>query len=193
MSAAVDNLKKDAAVWAVSYLKHGMVVGLGSRSTATFAVAEIGRLVAEGLRVVGISTSEKTSAQARSPGIPLATLAEHPEIDVTIDGADEVELPTLDLIKGGGGNQLREKMIAIVSKRLIIVVDESKLVRKLGEHAKLPVEVVQFAWQSTASRLAALGLEQLDLSAYQSPISMRCSIYRLLRASGSRIPYAFPH
>jgi ribose 5-phosphate isomerase A len=158
MSNAVDNLKKAAAVWAVSCLRDGMVVGLGSRSTATFAVAEIGRLVKDGLQVVGVSTSEKTSEQARSLGIPLATLAEYPEIDVTIDGADEVELQTLNLIKGGGGNQLREKMIAIVSKRLLIVVDESKLTERLGQHAKLPVEVVQFGWQSTATRLANLGL-----------------------------------
>ena len=159
MGPAADDLKKAAAVWAVSCLRNGMVVGLGSRSTATFAVTEIGRLVKDGLRVVGISTSEKTSEQARSLGIPLATLAEYPEIDVTIDGADEVELQTLDLIKGGGGNQLREKMIAIVSKRLLIVVDESKLSDRLGERAKLPVEVGQFGWQSTAKRLAALGLE----------------------------------
>jgi len=158
MGTAVDNLKKAAAIWAVSCLKDGMVVGLGSRSTATFAVAEIGRLVKNGLRVVGVSTSEKTSEQARSLGIPLATLAEYPEIDLTIDGADEVELQTLDLIKGGGGNQLREKMIAIISKRLLIVVDQSKLTSRLGERAKLPVEVVQFGWQSTAKRLAALGL-----------------------------------
>lgn len=159
MSNLVDNLKNAAAVWAVSCLKDGMVVGLGSRSTATFAVAEIGRLVKNGLRVVGVSTSEKTSEQARSLGIPLGTLAEYPQIDVTIDGADEVELQTLDLIKGGGGNQLREKMIAIVSKRLMIVVDESKLTARLGARAKLPVEVVQFGWQSTAKRLSGLGLE----------------------------------
>jgi len=159
MSTAVDNMKKAAAVWAVSCLKDGMVVGLGSRSTATFAVAEIGRRVKSGLQVVGVSTSVKTSEQARSLGIPLATLAEYPEIDITIDGADEVELQTLDLIKGGGGNQLREKMIAIVSKRLLIVVDESKLTDRLGGRAKLPVEVVQFGWQSTAVRLSSLGLE----------------------------------
>jgi ribose 5-phosphate isomerase A len=159
MSTSVENLKKAAAIWAVSCLKDGMVVGLGSRSTATFAVAEIGRLVKNGLRVVGVSTSEKTSEQARSLGIPLATLAEYPQIDLTIDGADEVELQTLDLIKGGGGNQLREKMIAIVSKRLLIVVDQSKLTGRLGERAKLPVEVVQFGWQSTAKRLAALEME----------------------------------
>jgi ribose 5-phosphate isomerase A len=102
-----DELKRAAANWAVAQLTDGMTVGLGSRSTASFAVAEIGRRVEAGLRVVGIPTSENTAEQARSLGIPLSTLGEHPEVDVTIDGADEVELRTLNLIKGGGGNLLR--------------------------------------------------------------------------------------
>ena len=157
----VDELKKAAASWAVAQLKDGMIVGLGSRSTARFAVAEIGRLVKDGLRIVGIPTSENTAEQARDLGIPLSTLGEHPEIDVTIDGADEVELRTLNLIKGGGGNLLREKIVATASKRLVIVVDQGKLVDRLGSRAKVPVEVAQFGWQSTARRLVALGSEPI--------------------------------
>lgn len=146
---------------AADQLKDGMVVGLGSRSTASFAVSEIGRLVKTGLRIVGIPTSENTAEQALSLGIPLSTLAEHPEIDVTIDGADEVELRRLNLIKGGGGNLLREKIVATASKRLVVVVDHGKLVDRLGSRAKVPVEVAQFGWQSTARRLAALGSEPI--------------------------------
>jgi ribose 5-phosphate isomerase A len=155
MGSTVDELKRTAANWAVAQLKDGMVVGLGSRSTASFAVSEIGRLVRAGLRIVGVPTSENTAEQARGLGIPLSTLGEHPEIDITIDGADEVELRTLNLIKGGGGNLLREKIVATASKRLVIVVDQSKLVDRLG--SPVPVEVSQFGWQSTAKRLAALG------------------------------------
>ena len=160
-SVAVDEQKKAAANWAADQLKDGMVVGLGSRSTASFAVSEIGRLVKTGLRIVGIPTSENTAEQALSLGIPLSTLAEHPEIDVTIDGADEVELRRLNLIKGGGGNLLREKIVATASKRLVVVVDHGKLVDRLGSRAKVPVEVAQFGWQSTARRLAALGSEPI--------------------------------
>jgi len=159
MDNAIDELKKAAANWAVAQLKDGMVVGLGSRSTATFAVAEIGRRMKSGLHIVGVPTSENTAEQARELGIPLSTLGEHPEIDVTIDGADEVELGTLNLIKGGGGNLLREKLVAVASKRLVIMVDQSKLVDRLGSRAPVPVEVAQFGWQSTARRLAALGPE----------------------------------
>jgi ribose 5-phosphate isomerase A len=154
-----DELKRAAANWAVAQLTDGMTVGLGSRSTASFAVAEIGRRVEAGLRVVGIPTSENTAEQARSLGIPLSTLGEHPEVDVTIDGADEVELRTLNLIKGGGGNLLREKIVAAASRRLVIVIDQSKLVDRLGSRARVPVEVAKFGWQSTARRLAALGPE----------------------------------
>src|SRR5882724_6722665 len=117
-----DELKKAAATWAAQHLKDGMIVGLGSGSTATFVVDEIGRLVKSGLRITGVPTSEKTADQARALGIPLTTLADYPEIDVTIDGADEVELSTLNLIKGGGGNLLREKIVAAASKRLVIAV-----------------------------------------------------------------------
>lgn len=157
--SAADELKEAAAIWAAAQLKDGMTVGLGSGSTATLAVSAIGRRVKDGLRITGIPTSERTAEQARSLGIPLTTLGEYPQIDVTIDGADEVETGTLNLIKGGGGNQLREKIVAAASSRLVIVVDPSKLVSRLGTHAKVPVEVAQFGWQSTAARLARLGSE----------------------------------
>jgi ribose 5-phosphate isomerase A len=155
--SATDRLKQAAANRAAADLEDGLIVGLGSGSTARFAVAAIGRRVQEGLRLIGIPTSEETAQQARSLGIPLSTLGEYAQIDVTIDGADEVELNTLDLIKGGGGNQLREKIVATASKRLVIIVDESKLVRQLGTHAKVPVEVAQFGWQATARILTKLG------------------------------------
>jgi ribose 5-phosphate isomerase A len=154
--SAITQLKQAAANAAAAELHDGMIVGLGSGSTARLAVDAIGRRVKEGLQIIGIPTSEKTAEQARSLGIPLSTLGEYSQIDVTIDGADEVELGTLNLIKGGGGNQLREKIVATASSRLVIVVDESKPVSQLGEHAKVPVEVVQFGWQATARRLEKL-------------------------------------
>lgn len=134
-----------------------MIVGLGSGTTASLAVDEIGKRVREGLQIIGIPTSEKTAAQAKDLGIALATLGEHSEIDVAIDGADEVELDTLNLIKGGGGNQLREKIVANASARFVVIVDETKIVRELGTQAKVPVEVAQFGWQATARSLAKLG------------------------------------
>ena len=165
-----EHLKQIAADAAATELHDGMVVGLGSGTTATLAVDAIGRRVKAGLKIVGIPTSERTADQATRLGIALSTLGEYSQIDVTIDGADEVELDTLNLIKGGGGNQLREKIVANASSRLIIVVDESKLVSHLGEHAKVPVEVAQFGWQATARSLARLnGAPTLRLSADDKP------------------------
>src|SRR5579863_3375655 len=108
---AVNRFKEAAARAAVEQLENGMVVGLGSGTTAALAVAAIGKRVQEGLRIIGIPTSEQTAGLARSLGIVLSTLGEHPQVDVTIDGADEVEIGTLHLIKGGGGNLLREKIV----------------------------------------------------------------------------------
>jgi ribose 5-phosphate isomerase A len=152
-----DELKRAAALRAIEEVEDGMVVGLGTGSTASFVVEGLGARVAGGLRVVGIPTSERTAAQARRLGIPIATFAEHQRLDLTIDGADEVQLGTLDLIKGLGGALLREKIVAAASNRLIIVVDQEKLVEQLGEHTPLPVEVTQFGWQATAVALATLG------------------------------------
>jgi ribose 5-phosphate isomerase A len=153
-------LKLAAAEAAARLVEDGTIVGLGSGSTASLAVRALGRRVSEGLRILGVPTSEKTAELAREVGIPLSTLAEHSQIALTIDGADEVELGTLDLIKGLGGALLREKLVAVATARLAIVVDENKLVERLAsERRPLPVEVVAFAWQTTARRLEALGAE----------------------------------
>jgi len=152
-----DQLKRAAALRAIEEVEDGMVVGLGTGSTAAFVVEGLATRVAAGLRVVGIPTSERTGAQARRLGIPIATFAEHQRLDLTIDGADEVQLGTLDLIKGLGGALLREKIVASSSDRLVIVIDQEKLVEQLGEHTPIPVEVAQFGWQATATALAKLG------------------------------------
>ena len=154
---AIQKLKQEAAEAAAELIEDGMVIGLGSGTTAKLVVDAIGKRVKNGLRLTGVSTSEKTAAQARELGVPLATLAEYPQLDLAIDGADEVELGTLNLIKGGGGNLLREKLVAIASARFAIIVDERKLVDKLGSSFSLPVEVVPFGWQSTEGRLKKLG------------------------------------
>ena len=158
--ADLDPRKVAAAEAAAKLVEDGMVVGLGSGSTATLAVAAIGKRTAQGLRIVGVPTSEKTAVQARALGIPLTTLADCETIDLTIDGADEIERDSLDLVKGLGGALLREKLVASVSKRLVIVADDDKLVSRLGENGRpIPVEVAPFGWQSTARRLRALGAE----------------------------------
>jgi ribose 5-phosphate isomerase A len=157
MTVNRDELKRAAALRAIEEVEDGMVVGLGTGSTAAFVVDGLARRVAAGLRVVGIPTSERTAAQARRLGIPIATFAEYQRLDLTIDGADEVQLGSLDLIKGLGGALLREKIVAAASQKLAIVVDEEKLVERLGEHTPVPVEVTQFGWQATAVALAKLG------------------------------------
>jgi ribose 5-phosphate isomerase A len=158
--AIVDGRKLAAAEAAAGLVEDGMIVGLGSGSTAALAVAAIGRRVAEGLHIVGIATSEKTADQARTLGIPLASLAERETIDLTIDGADEIEQGSLDLVKGLGGALLREKIVASAGKRLVIVAGDDKLVGRIGEGFRpIPVEVAPFGWQSTARRLSALGAE----------------------------------
>ena len=165
-ASKVDQSKQAAANAAVTQLESGMIVGLGSGSTATLAIAAMGKRVAqENLRIIGISTSEKSSAHARRAGIPLSTLGEHPRIDVTIDGADEVEMGPLNLIKGGGGDLLREKIVASSSARLVIIVDQTKLVDRLGSGFDVPVEVEPFGWQTTRDRLKQLrGVPTLRLT-----------------------------
>lgn len=161
----MNDWKRAAAEAAALLVSDGMAVGLGSGSTAEMVVAALGRRVAEGLRFTGIPTSEKTAALARGLGIGLATLEEFPVLDLAIDGADEVEASSFFLIKGGGGNQLREKLVAVASARFVIAVDERKVVERLGMAAPVPVEVVTFGWKSTARRLEALGarpVQRLD-------------------------------
>ena len=157
MSQDENQLKTAAAESAAAQVTDGMIVGLGSGSTAALAVSALGRRVREGLRIVGIPTSESTAAQARALGIPLTSLADESQIDMTIDGADEVEEGSLNLIKGLGGALLREKIVASASKRLVIVIHDSKLVSRLVVGGPVPVEVVPFGWLATARRLAELG------------------------------------
>ena len=138
----MSSLKLQAARRAVELVEDGMVLGLGTGSTTRLAVDEIGKLVRDGYRLVGVPTSIETERQARSLNIPLSTLEKVGQIDLTIDGADEVD-PCLRLIKGLGGALLREKMVAYYSKREVIIVDGSKVVDVLGVRTPLPVEVVQ--------------------------------------------------
>jgi ribose 5-phosphate isomerase A len=152
-----DALKRAAAEAAVELVQDGMVVGLGTGSTAAFAVEALARRHRQGLRFLGIPTSEPTAAQARAAGIPLTSFAEHRQIDLTIDGADEVERGTLNLIKGLGGALLRQKIVAAASRRLAIIVDGTKLVDRLGTHVPVPVEVVTFGLDATRAALEGLG------------------------------------
>jgi ribose 5-phosphate isomerase A len=151
------NEKQIAAESAAQLVKNGMVIGLGSGSTAEIAIRILGDKVKNGLQIIGVPTSLKSDQIARGLGIRLATLDVYPELDLTIDGADEVELGSLDLIKGRGGALLREKIVASSSRQLIIIVDESKIVNRLGSHGEVPVEIVSFGWESTARRLEKLG------------------------------------
>jgi ribose 5-phosphate isomerase A len=160
VSTGVAQLKRQAAERAAEFVASGMVVGLGHGSTAVFAVRHIAELLRTGqLRdVVGVPCSSQVEAEARGLGIPLTTLDEHPTVDLTIDGADEVD-PQLDLIKGGGGALLREKMVAQASRREIIVVDESKLAPALGTRWPVPVEVIPFGWRAQMAYLESLGAQ----------------------------------
>ena len=152
-----DQLKKQAGETAAKLVENGMVVGLGTGSTAEFAITALGHRVAEeGLRIFGIPTSARTMQQAQSVGIPLTTFAEHLAIDLTIDGADEILPGPLYLIKGHGGALLREKIVAAASKRMVVVADDSKLVKTLGELCSVPTEIVPFGWEATQKRLERL-------------------------------------
>jgi ribose 5-phosphate isomerase A len=165
-----DALKRAAAEAAVELVQEGMVVGLGTGSTAAFAIEALARRHRQGLRFVGLPTSERTAAQATAAWIPLTSFGEHRQIDLTIDGADEVERGTLNLIKGLGGALLHEKIVAAASRRLAIVVDGAKLVDRLGTQAPLPVEVVSFGLEATRAALEGLGASaQLRVSAAGEP------------------------
>ena len=155
-----DELKQAAGERAADFVTSGMVVGLGTGSTTLFAIRRIGVLVGSGdlQNVLGIPTSNASAELAAEVGIPLTTLAEHPVIDLTIDGADEVD-PDFNLIKGAGGALLHEKIVAQASLREVIIVDDTKLSPVLGSQRALPVEVVQFAWRVEEEYLADLGAE----------------------------------
>jgi ribose 5-phosphate isomerase A len=158
LKQGIAQLKQQAARYAVDFVESGMVVGLGHGSTTIFAVRCIAKLLREGQLqgILGVPCSLHVEEDARQLGIPLTTLDEHPVVDLTIDGADEVD-PGLNLIKGGGGALLREKIVAQASRREIIVVDESKLSPALGTHWPVPVEVTPFGWRSQAAYLESLG------------------------------------
>src|SRR5918998_6420785 len=148
------NAKRLAGARAAEYIEDGMTVGLGTGSTAYWMVESLGARVREGLRVRCVPTSRRTEEQARALGIPLVTFADVRELDLTIDGADEIG-PGLALIKGGGGALVREKLVAAASRRMVVVADASKRVPVLGRFP-LPVEVVPFAWEVTARRVASV-------------------------------------
>ncbi len=147
--------KEAAGRAAAKLVRDGDIVGLGTGSTAYFAVVALGERVKAGLKMVGIPTSVQTAELARAVGIPLTTLDEHPEIDITIDGADEVD-PKLNLIKGGGGALLREKVVASVTKKMVVVADSGKVVSVLGKFP-LPVEIISFARTVIEKKIVALG------------------------------------
>jgi len=150
-----DALKRLAAARAVEEVRDGMAVGLGSGSTAEIAV----ELLAERkLDIVGVPTSERTARLAHERGIALSTLEKHPQLDLVIDGADQVERGTLALVKGLGGALLREKIVASAARRMIVIVDDSKLVDRLGGRTPVPVEIVAYGWRSTLARLERAGL-----------------------------------
>ena len=151
--------KRAAAERAVAEVRDGMIVGLGTGSTAELAVEALaGRLSAD-LKIVGVPTSERTRTLAEKLGVPLAPAGDWPDLDLAIDGADQVERGSLNLIKGLGGALLREKIVASAAKRMVVIVDDSKIVDRLGGHTPLPVEIVAFGWQRTVGRLADLGLQ----------------------------------
>lgn len=156
--------KQAAAERAAELVKDGMRLGLGTGSTAAHFVAALGRRVAEGLRVVAVPTSEATRRQAEALRIPLATLDEEPELDLTVDGADEIG-PGLALIKGGGGALLREKLVAGASRRMVVIADGSKRVAQLGRFP-LPVEVIPFGFETTRRRI-----EEVLAQSYGRPIA----------------------
>jgi ribose 5-phosphate isomerase A len=162
-----DDLKRRAAAKAVEYVRPGMRLGLGTGSTAKHFVDLLAERVRDGLNVVGVPTSEATRAQAQSLGVPLTTLDETPELDLTVDGADEFD-PHLRLVKGGGGALLREKIVAFASARMIVITDASKRVERLGRFP-LPVEITPFGREATRRAVTAA----LKLAGCSGDISLR--------------------
>ena len=148
----MDALKRQAAARALDHVRDGMKLGLGTGSTAKHFVELLAEKVKGGLRVVGVPTSEATRAQAQAAGVPLTTLHEIDHLDLTIDGADEID-PSFNLIKGGGGALLREKIVASASDRMIVIADDSKWVESLGRFP-LPIEVVPFGLAATQRAIA---------------------------------------
>ena len=155
MTTDLDTLKRAAALTAVEYVRDGMVVGLGTGSTAKHMIVALGEKVRAGMRLRGVPTSKETATLARQQGITLIDTDHAWVIDVAIDGADQVD-PSFNLIKGGGGALLKEKIVAASAKQLIILVDYTKRVPVLGGSFPLPIEVIPFGWGSTARQIEAL-------------------------------------
>lgn len=158
----VTRLKKSAAEFAVyKFVRSDMIVGLGTGSTAIFALYKISELLKKGelKNIIGIASSLQIESEAKRLGIPITNFKDHTSIDVTIDGADEVD-PDMNLIKGGGGALLREKIIAQASKREIIVVDENKRSEKLGMKWPVPVEIIPFGWESHGQFFQSIGVKK---------------------------------
>jgi ribose 5-phosphate isomerase A len=156
LSEDTEPLKKLAAEAALDYVKDGYVVGLGTGSTIRYLLAALEQRVRTGLKITGVPTSEETAELARKAGIPLLSDDDLWPIDVAIDGADQVD-PQLNLIKGGGGALLREKIVAANARQMIITVDETKRVSVLGGAFPLPIEVLPFGWRNTAREIEQLG------------------------------------
>lgn len=184
MSADAEALKRAAAEAAVALVTDGMTVGLGSGSTAELFLAALARRAAAGLRLrATVPTSERVAELARAAGLAPVALADVDRIDLTVDGADEIEPTALGLIKGRGGALLREKLVAAASASLCIVADRSKLVTTLGERQPVPVAVVPFGWRQTAARIEQLGatvaLRRQDGRADGPPVRTDDDLYLL--------------
>jgi ribose 5-phosphate isomerase A len=153
-SVDLDHLKKAAALKASEFVRDGMVVGLGTGSTAKHLLVALGEQVKAGMKLRGVPTSQETAELAQQAGIPLIDAENRWEIDVAIDGADQVD-PHFNLIKGGGGALLKEKIVAASAKQFIVMVDHTKQVPVLGGSFPLPIEVIPFGWGSTAREIEA--------------------------------------
>jgi ribose 5-phosphate isomerase A len=157
LAGEIDLEKRAAAEAAARRVLDGMVVGLGTGSTADFAIRWLGERVAAGLRISGVPTSRRSEQLARACGIPLVDLQSVSRVDLTIDGADEIDRETLSVVKGQGGALVREKLVAVASECVIIVADASKIVDRLGSRHAVPIEVLPFGWRVPAARIAELG------------------------------------
>jgi ribose 5-phosphate isomerase A len=188
----LDKLKRDAAEAAIDLVRPGMVIGLGTGSTAAHFLQLLGERIRSGRLhdVRGVPTSEGAAAQAQKHGIPLTTLETDPDLALTVDGADEVD-PELNVIKGGGNALLREKIVAQASHMLIIIVDETKLSNRLGETWPVPIEVIPFGWKTQASFLEDQGaLVELRMAESGAPLHTDQGNYILHCRFG---PIADPH
>jgi ribose 5-phosphate isomerase A len=179
MTAEPDELKRAAARRALDLVEDGMLLGLGSGSTSEQFALALGERVAAGLKVTAVATSTRVADLARQHGITVVGDDELPRIDLTVDGADEIDPRTFGLVKGRGGALLREKLVATASDRLCIIADDSKLVGALGEKVPVPVAIVPFGWRRTADRVARLGGDPILRRANGAPVVSDDGLYIL--------------